>query len=506
MTRTFRFSALALAALALTACGGGGGSSTADGSGNTPAPVSAAPTPTRAAQTVRLAGLSIKGRDTLVQTASATTVASLMFKASSIFAENALAATNTINPGINFGFTSKVDASGHLVGLSVKLKPVDGSALACSDATAEVKIDRTYKVATAKDHVIALLTYPSLINADCTVGGWSQGTFVVAVGDAINPAANVTDLTLSGDAVARIVPAGDQAFNTSPNALAVYASGRLREIFVADTTGVTMVTDLTPDTLPIRTRLDGQFAYNGTELVGLPKDRNDVALVFTKGQSGFKQIAIRPDETKVPATGYPGTGVMIDDQGHFVWVDYAELMRELDTTAGTYKQWWAVAPTPTNSQMWGFTGPNLYGTGGRVGTTMMDGRCQVWNYSTNVVNRLTQPDDPTGAQRANPGALYSRLTSDGMAICAGAHGNIFARFDVNTGALVYFNTDNLGIFNSPSRKFDVYQDRVMLLEAVSTATADVKIIELNFNTGLMTDHGTVQVADRKVVSLVPTGN
>jgi hypothetical protein len=307
--------------------------------------------------------------------------------------------------------------------------------------------------------------------------------------------------------------------------LAVYGSGRIREIAIDGTTGVTTVSDLTPSTLPVRSNYDGTFAYDGTNLLAFPKDRNDAAFIFAKGKTGFQMFTINPADTTTVSSGYP-SNAMIDETGTFVWFEMTGAVRQLDLATTTYKTWipmytkefWGTGTRPDGSQypvyqVLDAAGnpskgvPTLYDVRGRFDQTMMDDRCNVWNYKTGELNRMMQPDAPHANQRdLSHGPIYSRLTSDGLGICVGPSANIFSRINVASGKIDYFNTDTLGIFNSPSRKFEIYQDRVVLLEAVSTATADVKIIEMNFDTGAVTDHGTVQSADRKVVSLVPMGN
>lgn len=515
-SKTFRFSALAFAVATLAACGGGGGSDVGTpATAQVPAPSSTALAPvvsTRQAQSVRLTGLNISAKDILVETApSVTSVAALFLrdigsKALNVLVPNAFAALNDdVKPGVNFGFTNKIQ-DGKLISIGVHLKTKDGKETACLTGTAEAKVFEVWKIKANQNFLIAKLSYPTVIEADCSVlsSSYQTSTFAVVNG-------NTLDLSVPGEQIVRIIEAGDQAFNTSENALVVYDSGMIRELAV-DANGVSTLTDLSASTLPVRTNYDGAFAYNGVHLVGLPKGRTDAALIYEKSSKTIKMIVVNANGTDgtLADSRYPAQGVMIDNTGKFIWMDDGVAKRELDLSTGTYKKWAPVAeaqyigsaPMGTSSAK---QIPFTYGIRGRIGTTMLDDRGILWNWATGDAKRLTNPENMTVVSFVG-GSTYSRLTGDGIALTVNEIGNIYTRYNVNTNELRYFNTDTTGYYFSRSRAAQVFKDRVMLLDAVSLVSSDVRIVEMNFDTNQVIDRGVVIVGDRKVVKLVTAGN
>lgn len=359
---------------------------------------------------------------------------------------------------------------------------------------------QSWKVVVNKNHVLVKVRYPSTIESDCSVSAYTDGTFAVIDGNAI-------DLSINGDTVAYVIEAGDQAFNTSSHAVVVYTSGMIRELAVGDD-GTAVLTDLSASTLPLESYL-GAFAFDGTRLVGLPRDRGDVVPAFGRNSSAFRLIAnTDPD---LPPSGYPGNGVMLDPDGHFIWMDIGPYKLAVDFDAGTLQQW---APVKT---LYASAGPDdppfpvwTYGVRGRWGTKVLDDRGTLWDYTSGSCELLTQPDarDCTSLRYATSvqGSAYSRLTSDGIALAAIGNANIFTRVDLKTGEWKSFNTDTLGYYFGPNRSFNMYKDRVMLWDAVSTGTSDVRIVELNFDTGAVVDRGVVVAGNRQVVRLIPPAN
>jgi hypothetical protein len=102
------------------------------------------------------------------------------------------------------------------------------------------------------------------------------------------------------------------------------------------------------------------------------------------------------------------------------------------------------------------------------------------------------------------GGIYVNLEK-GFGHYVSTNGAVFSRLELATMKRVNFDTDTLGIYFSANRKFEMFKDKAMLWDAVSATTGDVKIVELNFETGEMTDHGVVKTADRKVTTLISVG-
>jgi len=500
-SRTARFALAAMSVAILSACGGGGGSAPApatssggtSGGTSTPPATAAAPSPT--AVNVSLVGMDIKTNDVLAQTATSSTVVGFldsflkrfMFDATSTFAGTAYANTSVkVNPGSNFGFTNKIQG-GKLVTLNLDLRDANGALIThCDTSTAEARIHRLWDVHPGKGHMLGKLTVPSVINANCTVT-YKDAMYVITSSGA------TVEVQVDGDQISHVLEAGDQAFNSSDTAVLVFKSGHVRTLAVADDGKVTLKT-LTEESLPIKTGV-GFLAYNGNWLVATSTQRSDVVLALDANSKAFKIISTAMGSPEIPASKYPGSGVMLDAAGNFVWLEYSQYMRQLNLSTNSYTEW-----TPAQLRV-----PGSYGVRGRFGEWVMSDRCLVWNTTTGAYNLLTRPGESASASVAvAEGATYARLEGEN-AFCVNGSGNIFSRLNVATNTMKHFNTDSIGYFFSAGRKFEMFKDKAMLWGAVSTANSDTKIIELNFDTGNVVDHGTIKTGDRKVTELVVVG-
>lgn len=500
--RTARFALAAMSIAVLTACGGGGGStpspvtSSSGGSttgGSTPPVTVAAPPPT--AVSVNLVGMDIKTNDVLAQTTSTSTVVGFldgflkrfMFDATSAFAGTAYANTLVkVNPGSNFGFTNKIQG-GKLVTLNLDLRDANGNLIThCDTSTAEARIHRLWDVHPGRGHMLGKLTVPSVINANCTVT-YKEAMYVITSSGA------TAEVQVDGDQISYVLEAGDQAFNSSDTAVLVFKSGQVRTLGVADDGKVTLKT-LTEESLPIKTGF-GFLAFDGNWLVAPSSQRGDAVLAFDANSKAVKLITTAMGSPIIPASNYPGSGVMLDSAGNFVWLEYAQYMRQLNIAQSTYTEWKGAA----------LRMPGSYGVRGRFGEWVMSDRCLAWNATTGAYNLLTRPGEGAAADIAvAEGANFARIEGEN-AFCVNATGNIFTRLNLATNTLRYFNTDTTGYFFSAGRKYEMFKDRAMLWGAVSLVNSDTKILELNFDTGMVTDHGTIKTGDRKVTELVVVG-
>lgn len=524
MNRTFRFSLATLAIATLAACGGGGGGG--DAAPSSAAPVTSTPATQPAAPaagpvSVTMTGLSIKAGDVLAQTASTTTTVSFLsdlldrFTTKTFAVGNAYANGNDkVNPGNNFGFTNKIE-NGKLVTLNVKLKDKDGKDTKCDTSTAEVKIHKIWGINPGKGHLMVKATAPSVVNADCTVS-YKDATYVVTEAGA------AMEIPVDSDQIVRVIEAGDEARNSSDRAVLVYKSGTISTLTV-NAAGSAVLQTLTNTALPIIMTTEYSFAFNGTHLVGISRDRIDTVLAFNVNDSSFKIISTAMAATGqqiIRPTGYgAGSAVFLTKEGTFVWHEYGNNSRQLNIEEGNYTAW---APAQPRYVMEGAfrvdqTPLGLYGLRGRSGTWTLSDRCVAWNYETGEWILPAYPSfnfkTATGGSSfawqnidmsAVSGQLHAKMEK-GIATCVNDRGNLFSRLKISDMTTTVFDTDKLGFFFSAGRKFEIFQDKAMLWGAVSSSNGDVKVMELNFETGQVKDHGVISVNGRKVVELVPVG-
>lgn len=503
-TRFTRTSLAIAAAAALTACGGGGSD----------VPQRAAPT----AVAVKVTGMNIKVGDVLAQTRSTKTSVSFLgellqrFTTKALFVGTAFAnGQPTINPGANFGFTYKIE-DGALVSLDIRLTDTNGNQITCNTSTAEAKIHQVWVINPSKGHLLAKADVPAVVNPDCTVTYKTAMLVITETGTAI-------EINIPNDSISRVIEAGAEGSNSSDLALLVFQTGAVRTLTV-NTAGNAVLETLNDQNLPLKLDGTNSLAFDGTYLVAVPKDRRDAVLVFNAGTKSFRIISTTSAEPaqQVPSTGYYST-IMLTAEGTFVWHEYDQHSRELNPETGTYVKW---APAQHRSSTVVETGPVTnasltspmarYGFNGRSGGWIMSDRCLAWNYQTNQWASLHFPADPKGLNTsfgqfwniAGQGGAYSKIEK-GFAHCVGPQATKFTRLDLSSMTFSHFDTDALGYYFSSNRKFEIFKDKAMLWGAVSTANSDVKVLELNFETGLVRDHGTISAGDRQVIELVPVG-
>jgi hypothetical protein len=491
----------------------------------TPPPVAVAPTPSAAPVKVGITRLSLTRKDILARTAGNTTVASAFFdtittafyKLMSPIMGDALADDRPkLNHGSNHGFTNKL-VNGKLTSLGAQLTTKSNATLNCNTSNTEVVVEKIWTLDPVKGHMLAKMQVPDTVDKDCNVT-FRTGEFVIA-GDG-----TVFDTTVTADSITTVIPAGDEAFNTSQSAVLIYAGGQIRVLDVSDNYTATL-TDLTSLDAKVKTG-NGSIAYNGQYLVGTSADRAFVGvLVYEKGSTGFKMVrnsAVSTSFTWGNFVDADGTiksnqndGVHIIDPktgASTLWTAAPKFSYGVsDPVTGTYAMYkdgvffQTLAPT---SGTGGFAMPKWtsepgYGHAGRSGSTWMSTRCTLWNSATgettylqHVAGQVTSAD-VYGSQNPQYAKLYN-----GQATCVNQSMNEFTKYDVKAKTFRYFNTDALGLFPKAFTMFDT----TAMIEVVNTKNSDRMYVELNFETGEVANRGVISVGTRVVVDLVPFGN
>jgi hypothetical protein len=542
-TKTFSLTLMAFAVATLTACGGGGGGS--DSTAAAPAPVAGTPTaPTTpvtppvggtpsdpviapvtppamtAPVKVKLTQLDLRASDTLVKTApKSATVASLatkfmknlMFKAvpsSTAFA----AGLPSLDPGQNTGFTNAV-RGGMITRLNPVLVAADGtSTINCDLSTAEVIVNKLWMLDDTNGHMLANMTVPDTVTTNCTVT-YRTADFVVTGNGRVGEAAVGTDT------ITDVMPAHDEAFNTSDSALLIYSSGQFRVLDIDAATGASTLTALTSTDAGINTAL-GMYTYNGTYLVGLSKNPAQKAtMIYKKNDTAFKYFVF---DWYSQVTGYWATAEGDIIQNAFAWGE-----KKIDPVAGTYTQVtpfsvWDWTPQPcaaTPDATCNMANPQTPPAGTLVNTDItnpkyapgpgynwiMTDRCTLWNRKTAEIYWIRGAADYHGSNVQYYGdfAQYSR-TAGQYAYCVDATAQNFYRYDIDGKKQVQFNLASLGLF-PVAGQFTMYNDHAVI-EVVNTANSDKMYAELNFATGAYTPGKVISNGDRQVVEIIKVLN
>jgi hypothetical protein len=486
-TRAIRYAALAVAVSTLGACGGGGSDSPS-------APDTAAQ---QVKVKVKMTSLGISAHDVLAVTDAKTATASARTlrraeRASSMPRSSAKAAgLPSLDVGPNIGFTNKI-VDGQLASLNAQLAAADGNSIPCDTSNAEVKVNAIWSVNAIHGDLLANITVPDTIDSTTCAVTYKTTDFVIA------GTGSTYEIPANTGQVVDIVAAGDEGFNTSDTGLLIYSSGQVRTLDVPANGGQPTLTDLTSLDAAVLTSI-GQFAYNGTYLVGTAADPAFTGvLVYQKDSTAFKMI--RGGQSKY-------FGIVLNSDGQFLW-NLINDLEVVDPVAGT------ATPAPTLSLppfvpdigYPGF-GPYswfpLYGARGRSGDIIMSDRCTLWNMKTGEVTYLQDLNNQAAAGTSTYIANntdYARLAG-GQAYCVNASMNLFVRYDVQGKTATIFNTDALGYF---PKAFTMYTDYAMV-EVVNSANSDKLYVELNFATGQAINRGVISTGDRQVVNLLPIG-
>lgn len=511
MKKHLNLFALAAAVFALTACGGGGGGDsstpgTNNGSAPPSSPVSAGP------QTVKLTGLSLRTTDVLATTQPTTKTAALLLhrldkvgtRLSNMFVGTAMAdncgtlcqpAYPPANIPAQQQLSARLAQNGTLASLSPVFSAATSGTVKCDFTNVGVKVNTIWWLDVKSQNALVNLSVPTSVDSSCNLT-YTTGDYVVfgATGQA-----TALNQDVIGD-ISDMIPAGDQGFNSSTNAIYLSKStGLVREIQITADGTVSRV-DLTAAAQPVCSRggaFMGNVAYDGTYLVGNASQFSGL-MIYKKGDTSFKIIRDQNQNVATPCT----TSVVLSDKNEFLaWQNNSIYV--VDAVAGTESVWANYAQAP--QAMLKFAG--------RSGTVIGGDRCNYWDfaksletsiYAAPTVQTWNLPYAGDITQMLTPLSVapkYSRVSA-GYAYCVTAQMNNFIRQDINTGDLVKLNLDTLGYVPA---SFQMFSDRAYVV-VTNTNNSSVEYIEVNFANNKATYLGTIIAGGREVVSLMQAAN
>jgi len=384
-----------------------------------------------------------------------------------------------VTADINQIYSMKL-SNGSLISLTPGFKTADGSTtVACDFTDAGVQVNNIWILDASESRAIASLTIPSEVDSNCKLT-YATSDYIIF------PDKTVAKLSknITSD-IKDIIPAGDQAFNTSSNALVVSKSSNIIRELAIDANGNVFLTDLTSASAPVQNYM-GAIAYDGVNLVASGGTFAGF-LLYQKGSSSFKILRY--------GSGYES--VFIDSLGNFIIGEGSSIRNILnisDLSLTTY------LPAPNTPTPFSRTqaGP-FYGAVGRSGDWIMGDRCTLFNTSTyNWIGLNSTPVITDVTLIGNPNSpSYSRLYS-GMAYCVSNALNQYVRYDLSTGTSVGFNLDSYGYL---PMSYQVFRSNAFA-QVANSANSDVLYIEMNFDTGKVIYRGLISNGSRNVVQLV----
>lgn len=507
MKRNISSISLALLTIALTACGGGGGGDSGTSTGPT-GNVPSGPT----TQSVSLTGLSLRTTDILATTQPTTKTAALFLhgldKASSrlgsmfmgtAMADNCGTLCQPAYPPANMPaqqlLTARLGSAGALASIAPVFSATNASAVKCDFTNVGVKVNSIWWLDVKSQNALVNLSVPTSVDSSCNLT-YTTGDYVVfGTGQAV-----ALNQDVIGD-ISDMIPAGDQGFNSSGNAIYLSKStGLVRELQIT-TAGVISRVDLTTTSQPTCSRagaFSGQVAYDGNYLVGNASGFSGL-LIYKKGDTAFKMIRDANQTLNTPCT----TSVTMDDAKQFIVFQNSSAY-VVDAVNATESVWAKYAQQAPQSLI-KFTG--------RSGSIIGGDRCNYWDYSkatettiyaAPAVQSWNLPYAGDATDMITPMSVsprYSRV-SEGYAYCVSAAMNWFIRQDLTTGNLVNVSLDPLGYI---ATGYQVFSDRAYAT-VTNTANSNVEYVEIDFTTGKAKYLGTITAGGREVVSLMKAAN
>ena len=271
--------------------------------------------------------------------------------------------------------------------------------------------------------------------------------------------------------------------------------------------GSLVLTDLNTVSAPINTNYSGAYAFDGKMLIGTTAGSNGFQdatfFAFQKGSSAFKIYrpgADRPNDRLWGGNSYLST--ILDDQGRILIHPGSLEFQVLNTNDWSYSpllpQTYDSSGNPTGGLGWT---PNMFGALGRYGKWILSDRGVLWNYETKqAICLATLPKIVNGYNECAWNPKYVRLWGR-YAYAVDSNADNFVRYDMSTGKSVAISLTSMGYL---VKGFTVFRDLVML-EVVNSLNSDKKFVEINFETGAVTDRGVISLGGRSVDTFVPFG-
>ena len=311
--------------------------------------------------------------------------------------------------------------------------------------------------------------------------------------------------------ISDVIPSGDPAFNTSNNPLVISKTGDISEISIAANGSVTQ-TQLTTASAPLTAGNNpngsvplGSVAYNGTYLVGVAANFSGL-VVYQKGTTAFRIVR----------DNFGGSyySIFISPNNEMVWGSASSPKKVLNLTDLTLTDYAPSGARTTNGNTVYPVG--MFGANGRYSSYVLSDRCMLWDTKLGGwMSLFNFPNNPAGTINdtlsgsdvslvGNARYSYARISKNFAYCVATSSGNgvpnYFARYNIQNGTKIGVNLDNFGFLASGG--YQVFEKNAFAT-ITNTSNSDVQYVEINLETGAVTDRGVITVGTRKVTKLVP---
>jgi len=367
----------------------------------------------------------------------------------------------------------------------------------CDFSNTEINIKKSYELNTVTGDMLLLADLPNTVDKNCKVAFKASILYVRGNGD-------VYDVTTAlKNQITDIILANDPGFNNSNSPLVVDSTGLIK-IMELQSNGSLVLTDLNTVSAPINTDYSGAYVFDGKILFGTTSGSNGFQsatfFAFQKGSSTFK--IYRPVGTRYGWDNNSYLSTILDDQGRILIHQGSLEFQVLNTNDWSHSallpQTYDSSGTPTGGLGWT---PNMFGAQGRYGKWILSDRGVLWNYETKQAICLqTFPKIVNGYDECAWTGKYLRLWGR-YAYAIDKNTDNFVRYDISTGKGVAISLNSMGYI---VKGFTVFRDLVML-EVVNSMNSDKKFVEINFETGAVTDRGVISLGGRSVDTFVPFG-
>jgi uncharacterized protein YjbI with pentapeptide repeats len=363
----------------------------------------------------------------------------------------------------------------------------------CDFTKTEIQITASYELNTTTEDLLITALVPDTVDKLCNISNRTAILYVTG-------SSMVFDITSAIGTISDVIPAHDPGFNNSNTPLVV--TGNIVKYIELQSDGTLKTVQLTTADAPITTGYPGDFAYDGTNLMGAStynSSGNALWFLYKKNSNSIKMF--RPSGSEWNTNGYLSS--ILDDQGRILFHYASSPFYVLNTDDLSFSPLIAqpVGNIPPDSVNFpGYFPSGMYGAKGRYDKWILSDRGVLWNYESNVALCVTSYPNTTIDLTTVVGSSpkYSRLSGQ-YAFTVDRNMSNFVRYDIKNATGVAINLDTNGFLG---KSFIVYKNLAMV-EVVNASNSDRKYIELNFDTGLITDRGVISSGSRTVDTFIP---
>lgn len=421
----------------------------------------------------------------------------------------------------------------------------------CDLSSAELKINRTYVLNLETEDMLIEAEIPDTVNADCLIEYRSATLAIMAddtVFDLTEALAGLDGVPTGSANIDNFVRAKDTISNSTNDPLIIKDG----QVYVLELgTEEATLTQLTADGVPLTLDSQGRsLAYNGEFLLaGYLGGDLDVWYLFEKDNVSFRLFRRDGREELTDSSG--ALNNWVDSNGRLMVdlnilntedLSFLPLMSEVHglafdetTLRVTYTSesrdenfdfvvtWLPSAPLPAScyNTTDGGTAIDFLRTtdcqyehdyqesfDGTYGDWIYSSRGLAWNSRTfestlwlscwdGDLGKAVDTNTCTEGQAAEYSALY-----ENNIWIVGRDKSVYLKYDLDTKTAVYVNLDDHGYI---ALDYDVFND-VVLVESIFSSTSNKEYIEVNLDTGEVTNQGVIAEGGRVVINFIPVSS